>query len=652
MCGIAGIFRYDDSSPVGFDAGLGLAMTDALVHRGPDDGGLLIGDGVMLGHRRLSVIDLSSEGHQPMSDDDQQVWITYNGEVYNFQTLRHELEAAGHRFRSDSDTEVILRGYLQWGHDVAKRINGMFAFAIWDRRDNSLWLVRDGIGIKPLYYKDDGQHLRFGSEIKAILADPLVGRAPNWEAIDSFLTFGYTPAPQTAFQGIHQLLPGESLLARGGAVHRTVWKTLPYPDRPENWSANECADRLGAAIDSAVKRQMVSDVPVGAMLSGGLDSSAVVRSMQKEETNVIDTFTIGFAEGSFDESPYASQVAEIYGTNHRRDQVDVDVICLLGKLISHADDPFADNSMIPFYLLSEQVRRHVTVALSGDGADELLAGYDTYRASQFAPYYRLIPKPLRRAVITPLVNRLPASTAKYGLPNVLRRFVAAAGEPAPRDHCNWRRYVSSDLRTRLFQTRHLENLDCDAVGAYVGALDDAPDWLSPLGQQLHMDLRFHLPNDMLVKVDRMSMAHALEVRVPLLDDEVVETCLAMPASQKRRGKSGKLPLRRLLADDLPPKLIDRKKAGFLSPIESWLQGPWQPMLKELLSEEFVDETSVFRHATITDIINQQAARRGDYAYPLFALLVLAIWWRIWITQEWPTETSELQAAPTRIQRLA
>ncbi len=469
MCGIAGIFSYDRPSASALDADAGLRMVDALTHRGPDDGGLLIAPEILLGHRRLSILDLSDAGHQPMSDETEHCWIVYNGEIYNFPALRRELEGEGHSFCSGTDTEVILRGYLQWGHDVVHRLNGMFAFAIWDRRDSSLWLVRDPVGIKPLFFKDDGRQLWFGSEIKAILADSSVPREPDWAGLDAFLTFGYTPAPATGFAGIAQLQPGESLLARDGLVTKTKWTSLPYGETTTKWSAEECAQRLGVAIDSSVRRQMISDVPLGALLSGGLDSSAVVRSMRRSEAASIETFTIGFGQSSFDESPYAAQVAEIYAATHHADQVHAEVIGLLGTIVSHAEEPFADNSMIPFYLLSQQVRQHVVVALSGDGADELMGGYDTYRASQLAPYYRMIPGFLRRRVVAPLVHRLPASTQKYGLPSLLRRFVAAADQPSPRDHCSWRRYVSADLRERLYSDKFKQIANADPIGQYASA---------------------------------------------------------------------------------------------------------------------------------------------------------------------------------------
>lgn len=650
MCGLAGLFNYGRSFVEPPDENLGLRMIDALSHRGPDDGGLLVTPRLMLGLRRLAILDLSSDGHQPMTDDEEECWIAFNGEIYNFRELRCELQAAGHRFKSQTDTEVILRGYRQWGDRVVERLNGMFAFALWDRRDDSLWLVRDSVGIKPLFYHDDGRTLRFGSEIKAILADGSIERRADFRGLDHFLTFGYTPAPFTGFDGIQQLRPGEGLRVHQGQLTKSRWGRLPYPTAAPRATIDECTDRLEAAIDAAVKRQMVSDVPLGALLSGGLDSTAVVRAMRRSGVREIDTFTIGFLDESFDESPYAARVAARYDTRHHRQIMAADIADLLRTVVSHAEEPFSDNSMIPFYLLSEHTRNHVTVALSGDGADELLAGYSTYRASQWAPYYRRLPASWRSGIIEPLVRRLPDSTKKYGLPSLLNRFVAAAARPFPWDHCSWRRIVFPALRSMLYTPAFLAAASDDPLAAYAETLDDVPDWATDLEKQLHLDLRFHLPNDMLVKVDRMSMAHSLEVRVPLLDQQVIAACLAMPSDCKRRGSRGKLPLRRLLQRDLPQDLVQRKKAGFLVPIESWLRGPWRPLLEQFLTEDFAQSTGLFQWKTLKTMLDSQAKGVGDYSYPLFSLLVLAIWWETWMTQAAPTRCRKRSFVPTQVHR--
>lgn len=651
MCGIAGYYRYATAPGATADVETGLRMVDAITHRGPDDGGLLAMDRLLLGFRRLSILDLSPDGHQPMTDEHEECWIVFNGEIYNFGELRTELEAAGHRFRSRTDTEVILRGYLQWGGNVAQRLNGMFAFVLYDRRDESLWLVRDPIGIKPLFYRHDGAALWFGSEIKAILADPQIPRRPDLEGLDQFLTFGYTPAPRTGFEGISQLEPGEQLVVRGGVVNRSRWYSLPYPPSPGRGDLAECTERLGAALDAAVARQMVSDVPLGALLSGGLDSSAVVRSMRRSGVADIDTFTIAFGDASFDESPYAARVAERYQTRHHVAKVAEEAADLLPMLVSHAEEPFADNSMIPFFRLAEHVRRHVTVALSGDGADELLAGYMTYQASARSPLYRMLPRVLRRGMIEPLVRMFPGSTQKYGVTSLLRRFTAAAGRPFPYDHCSWRRIVSAELREELYSPQFQRAVSPEPLQGYVDALDGVPDWATPLEQQLHLDLRFHLPNDMLVKVDRMSMAHALEVRVPFLDLEVVAACLAMPADVRYRRGDGKRPLKALLARDLPSDIVHRKKGGFLAPVEQWLRGPWQPLLRRQLSAEFIAATGLLDGRVVTRLIDETSRGRGDHAYTLFTLLVLSLWWETWINGNRVPNFVRRPAAPTRVHRL-
>ncbi|MEZ6055897.1 MAG: asparagine synthase (glutamine-hydrolyzing) [Planctomycetaceae bacterium] len=656
MCGIVGRFDYRQTSgtvagDVLPDVQIGRAMVDSLVHRGPDDGGLLVAPGVLLGHRRLSILDLSADGHQPMADAEQRCWIVFNGEIYNFRELQTELARAGHQFRSQTDTEVILAGYREWGYDVVSRLNGMFAFALWDRELDRLWLVRDQVGIKPLFYRDEGSSLWFGSEVKAILADPNVPRRPDPHGLDSYFTFGYVAAPLTGFEGIRQLLPGESLIVSQSGVEQVRWARWPYPERPTKWSAAECVDRLEVALDGAVKRQMISDVPLGALLSGGLDSSAVVRSMRRSEAANIETFTMGFDDGSFDESPHASRVAARYNTKHHADKVSADVAQLLWSVVAHAEDPLADNSTIPFFLLSQQVRRHVTVALSGDGADELMGGYSTYTASQWGPRYRLLPGFLRRNVIAPLANSLPVSGKKYGAVSLLRRFVKGAEEPTLRDHCSWRRYVFPDLRQRLYSETFLELADGDPIGQYAGNLAGTPNWLTPLEQQLHVDMAFHLPNDMLVKVDRMSMAHGLEVRVPFLDQEVIEVCLSMPVAERRGGGRGKLPLRSLLLRDLPADLVHRKKEGFLAPIERWMQGVWRPLLEQFITEEFVEQTGLLRWKTVDEMLSRMRSGRPDDAYPLFALLMFSLWWRTWISGEQLPQCVQSPFSPTIVHHL-
>lgn len=635
MCGIVGVFDYTGRNPIPLNREQALAMVDSLVHRGPDDGGLAMWPGIMLGHRRLSILDVSQDGHQPMIDERTGCALVYNGEIYNFPELRAELIQAGHRFHSTTDTEVLLRGYIEWGQMVVHRLNGMFAFALVDPRDCSLWLVRDGIGIKPLFVHDDGKRYWFASEIKAILtALPSLARMDR-QGINRFLAFGYTPSPRTGFERIEQIRPGEAWTVRlGHSITKTKWYRLPYPERASFCTLDEATDRLGCALDQSVKRQLVSDVPVGAMLSGGLDSSAIVRSMHRAGSNRMESFSAGFAESSFDERGYASLVAARYQSHHSEVTLLSDAQNGLHRLVSHAEEPLADNSALPIYFLSEFMRKSVTVALNGDGADELLAGYDTYRASQLAPYYRCIPKWIRENALRPALDLLPNSVAKYSTKMMLGRFLSFAGHEAPRDHALWRSMVDPRLRKQLFRKSFLVESD-DPWSEYISVLDEAPEWLSPLERQLHMDLRFHLPNGLMVKTDRMSMAHGLEVRVPWLDQEVIAACLSFPATWKRRGRNGKRVLKQLLSSDLTRDITHRRKAGFVIPLESWMRNDWQPFLRDHLHERFAQETDLFHWPVLLKMMDDQRDGRADHAYALYTLLILAIWWETWITGRTP-----------------
>ncbi len=654
MCGIAGVLWLQSPPHVEERIGLGMQMLSSIEHRGPDDGALLVDDTIALGHRRLSILDLSERGRQPMTNASERYWISYNGEIYNFKELRAELEHSGYVFHSSTDTEVVLNGFEEWGESILNRLNGMFAIAVWDSVEKRLWLARDGIGIKPLYYSEQPDKFLFGSEIKAILADSTQVRRPDWSGLREYFTFGYCGAPNTGFQGIKQLEAGECLWVQSGKVQRRRWYRLPYPDAPPVTNGVEALEKISAALDQSVQRQMVSDVPVGAFLSGGIDSSAIVRSMSHfKSASEIRTFTIAFEQDSFDESPYAEQVAQRFRTQHQCRTMRADMGSILKTLVSHAEDPLADNSLLPTYLLCSSVRPDVKVALSGDGADELFGGYVTYRANRLAERYRYIPEVLRNRIIEPLVRRLPASMSKYHWTALAKRFVDGAQQPYPLSHCSWRRMISNELGNRIFATNKFDFGDTAALNRYASVLHDAPDWLSPLEQQLHMDLRFHLPNDMLAKVDRMSMAHSLEVRVPFLDQEFIRASLDIAATAKHNGKKGKLVLRKLLAGDFPKSIVDRPKAGFVSPIERWLANEWQPLLREYLNAEFCDQTKVLRWSEIDKLIAQQATGKFDHAYPLFVLLVFAIWWKVWIAQtEVPVIQQGTVAEPKLILRVS
>jgi asparagine synthase (glutamine-hydrolysing) len=626
MCGIAGLFHFrEPGRPV--DAGLLDAMTASLAHRGPDGQGLWTAPGIGLGHRRLAIIDTSDAGRQPMSDATGELWITYNGEIYNFAELRVELASLGYPSRTRTDTEVILLGYRAWGPAVVERLSGIFAFALWDARNGELFLARDHLGVKPLFYATTGGVLRFGSEIKAILTDPAVPRDVDPEALDAFLTLGYAPAPATGYAAVRQLLPGEcAIVDRHGLTTRTYW-TVPYAERPADISFPEAVERFSALIDQVTAAQMVADVPLGAFLSGGLDSAAIVRAMTRAGQGRVTALSVGFEEASFDERPRAGRVAAALGVEWIQDVVRADAVDLLPRLSQHMEEPTADSSMLPVFLLCQAARRRFTVAMSGDGADETLAGYETYRATALARYYRLIPGALRRGVLAPLAHRLPAGDGKYSAHQVATRFTAGAEQGAGRDHASWRIMLGAGLKRRLYAPEFGRRVaHCDPVGAYAAHIGSVPAGREPLAGLLHADTAFYLPNDMLVKVDRMSMANSLEVRVPFLDPAMVTFAASLPPDHKlHRGRVRKHVLRESLRGSLPADVLRAPKSGFNLPVEAWMRGSLRDLLFDAVGAQRNELGHYVRAGEIEALAEEHRARRADHGHALFTMLMLALW---------------------------
>lgn len=626
MCGIAGIIHYDDlARPV--DAGVLAAMTRSLAHRGPDGEGIWSGAGVGLGHRRLAILDLSENGRQPMFDPRGELVITYNGEVYNFRELRAELAAQGHVFRSTSDTEVILAGYRQWGADVVARLSGIFAFAIWDVPRRRMLLARDQIGVKPLFYSDRDGTLRFGSEIKAILSDAAVDRSPDDAALDAFLTHSYTPAPATGFAAVRQLLPGHLALVdeRGMRVSR-YWE-CPYPPIPRTVDFQTATREFTELLDRVVAAQMVSDVPLGAFLSGGLDSAAIVRAMQRAGQGPVHALTVGFDARGYDEREGARQTAVALQTPLEEQEVSLEAAEVLPRLSLHCEEPTADSSMLAVYYLCRAARRRFTVAMSGDGADELLAGYETYRATSAARAYRRLPGWMRRNLLAPLARRAPLSDRKYNLRQVATRFVDGAEQGPERDHCSWRVIFNSPLKQRLYSTDFMERTRrLDPLEGYVAALREAPASREPLARLLNADTSFYLPNDMLIKVDRMSMANSLEVRVPLLDIELVRFCAALPGEFKLfRGKVRKHILRESLRASLPEAVLRRPKSGFNIPLERWMRESLGELLLDALGTRHDEVSRYLRVSEVERLVREHRERTADHAHALFTILMFALW---------------------------
>jgi asparagine synthase (glutamine-hydrolysing) len=561
MCGIAGIVQSDGVTRAGVASRVARTMADTLAHRGPDDAGVWESDDgrVALAHRRLSIIDLSPLGHNPMPWDGGRLWITFNGEIYNFLELRAELEVDGCRFRSRTDTEVILAAYDKWGVHAVDHFVGMFAFALWDEPRRRLWLVRDRLGKKPLYYSQSDGTLRFASELKAVVADREVPRRVDPAAVRMYLRYGYVPSPYTIYASVRKLPPAHYLLLEGGqfTTHR-YWDPLEYALADKTRADDAAEAELESRLSTAVRQRLLADVPLGAFLSGGVDSSLVVALMQEQSATPVRTFTIRFDNPAFNEADHAAAVARHLGTEHHEQTCDErQMLAVVDRLPEMFDEPFADSSAVPTYLVSRVARERVTVALSGDGGDELFFGYPRYRFHSNASVVLGLPRPLRRTAAF-AAARLPtrrlkriADVLRSDEPDKYARFVTW-WRPADIEKLTGHQALEAPLYAEVL-----------ARGAAIDR-DDRPGLL---------DLVSYLPEDILTKVDRASMAVSLEVRAPLLDHRVVELALSLPSSLKRKGRSTKWPLRRLLYKRVPRALIDRPKMGFGVPMGDWFRGP-------------------------------------------------------------------------------
>jgi asparagine synthase (glutamine-hydrolysing) len=620
VCGIAGKLNADRTRPV--DEGLVRIMCQTLVHRGPDDEGVYTDGPVGLGMRRLSIIDLSG-GRQPISNEDGTVWVVFNGEIYNYRDWRRTLEARGHRFSTNSDTEVIVHLYEEYGDEFVQHLRGMFAIALWDKRREALVLVRDRLGIKPLYYAEQGDELLFGSELKALLAAGL-SREIDLQALHEFLSYNYVPGPRTIFKTAKKLQPGHRLVARRGRVSvEPYWRPIPVPS--PNGGAEPAADyveRLRELLRESVRYRLIADVPLGVFLSGGLDSSTVVAVMREVSSDPVKTFSIGFEDQSYNELPYARLIARHFGTDHHEFIVKPDAVNLLPRLIQFFDEPFADSSAIPVYYLSQLARRHVTVALGGDGGDEGFAGYETYAAYRLAALYRRIPGRLR-AVIPPLVAQLPVSHSKISFDYKARRFIEGALLPPERGHYAWKVVFSDEMKRELYASDPNGFLG-DPFGVLEREFVECPA-TAMLSRLQYVDLRVYLPDDILVKVDRMSMAHSLEVRVPLLDHKLVEFALTIPPELHLRGLTKKYLLKRAMAHRLPGKILNRKKGGFNVPIPAWLRHELHDCVRDVLSEKRLREQGFFNPRYVDQIVKDHAALKADYSRNIWGLLMFALW---------------------------
>jgi asparagine synthase (glutamine-hydrolysing) len=624
MCGIVGVWNYRSRAPVSRE--LLSTMTDSMIHRGPDDSGLYFDDqaGLGLGFRRLAIIDLSDAGHQPMCNEDGSVWTVFNGEIYNFLSLRSVLEAQGHRFRSRTDTEVILHQYEERGPQAIADLWGMFGLAVWDAKARRLVLARDRMGKKPLFVYDDGARLLFASELKAILKDPTVPRLVNPDALAEYLALGYVGAPRTILSGVTKLEPGHVLVHDGTcAARRRYWDWLTAFEPDERRTEEEWCEELRETLREAVRARMISDVPLGAFLSGGVDSSAVVALMAGLSNRPVKTFSIGFADQGLNELPYARQIAQRFGTDHHEYVVEPESLRdLLPALVYQFDEPFGDSSAVPTSYVAKIARREVTVCLSGDGGDEAFAGYPRYY----------------RALLERKFDRIPALLRHVGFP------VMAGLLPR---HIRWRWLARRQLLTpsaryafgmQTFygpQVGELLSPDVTAavelVPAFLTLAQRRADKLDYLSQLQYLDGVTYLPEDILVKVDRTSMWHALEVRAPLLDHRVLELAARIPASLRLKdGREGKYILKRALRGLLPDEVLDRPKQGFGIPGRRWLKDDVTDFVHDLLGPRGIQKRGWFRPDAIRQLLANQLRPESDMWPQVWSLLVLELWCRAYL----------------------
>lgn len=609
----------DAGAPV--DEALLVRMRDSLRHRGPDEGGVHVEPGVGLAHRRLSIIDLSS-GQQPLFNEDGSVAVVYNGEIYNYPELTRELQAAGHRFRTHSDTEVIVHAWEEWGAECVRRFRGMFAFAVWDRRRATLFLARDRMGIKPLYYArlDDGGVV-FGSELKALQVHPRLPRRVDPRAVEDYFAYGYVPEPRTILAGVKKLSPGHTLqIVRG----------RPWPEPVRYWdlefSTAGGGDRDAAArelierLREAVRVRLVAEVPLGAFLSGGVDSSAVVAMMAGLSTEPVNTCSIAFSDPRFDESDYAARVAARYRTRHRTERVEADDFGLVDRLVALYDEPFADSSAMPTYRVCELARRQVTVALSGDGGDESLAGYRRYRGHLLEERMRsALPLGLRRGLFGTLAALYPKAD---WAPRPLRAKATfqALARDSVEGYFHGISILKDDMRRHLFSPALRRELQGYGAIEVLRAHDrNAPD--HPLSRVQYLDFKTYLPGDILTKVDRASMAHALEVRVPILDHQLVEWICTLPPEWKVAGGEGKRLLKSALEPYLDADILYRSKMGFAVPLAAWFRGPLRERIREAILGPVLGDSGLFEHRYLTALLDRHQSGRRDHSAPLWSLLM-------------------------------
>ena len=622
MCGIAGIVALQGESPSRADL---LRMCDAMVHRGPDDAGWYTDGPVGIGMRRLSIIDLGS-GHQPIFNEDGTIAVVFNGEIYNYRELRAWLVSQGHVFRTASDTEVIVHLWEQVGVEFPRHLDGMFAIALYDRTRRRVVLARDHVGIKPLYYALGPDGMVFGSEIKVVLASGRVARRLDVDGLAQFVAWEYVPGAGTLLRDIRRLEPARSLeldLASGQATVRRYWEPLAAGGTTVERTLGEWDDEVDDVVRRNVQRQLVSDVPLGAFLSGGVDSSLVVAAMGEAET-----FSIGFDDPSYDETRWSRRVADHLGVRHRVEIIRPQALELFEHLMHFMDDPIGVFSIFPTYLVSRLARQHVKVVLTGDGGDELFGGYETYLAEEKFRTWRRLPGWLRRGLIVPAVEALPPASAKKGLVNKARRFVEGAQHDPVLGHARWRLFCGETVRRRLL-TPAAQAAAVTPVGQHILGLQAEAAGHDARDRALYVDFSSYLVDNCLVKVDRMSMACSLEARVPLLGREVVELAFRLPASLKYDGRQSKILLKRVAARHVPRDCVYRPKEGFSIPIKHWLKHEFRGLVERHLAPQRLAAEGIFAPSAVERLWQEHLAGRANHSHLLWSLLVFEQWRERW-----------------------
>lgn len=632
MCGIVGTVHKNGR---GGDQLVVRRMCGLITRRGPDDEGFYFGDRVGLGMRRLSIIDLHA-GKQPIHNEDKTVWVVFNGEIYNYRELRRDLEKRGHRLLTASDTECLVHLYEDFGEELVSHLRGMFAFAIWDDRQKKLLLGRDRLGIKPCYYRQHDGALYFGSELKCLLAIEGMERRISLPALSDYLTFKYVPGPQTIYEGIRELPPAHVGLWSDGSFHvKRYWQLKPASG--ETRSLDYYAEGLLHELEEAVRLHLVSEVPLGAFLSGGIDSSAIVALMSRVGQGKVKSFTIGFEDGQVgvDERPFARTIATQYGTDHSEylyEDPERQIAAMLPAIVRSFDEPFADSSAIPNYMISEAARKYVTVALSGTGGDELFAGYERYRGALAAERYRHIPRLVRQGLLNPLINLLPEVRAAGLWIDRLKRFTQGVDLPLPERYQRFLAAFDESEKRELFSDDVRQTLMCEKnywtplAMEQVEATEDLLEWM------LQTDLHTYLPDDELRKTDRLSMWHSLEVRVPFLDHKVVEFAATIPEKYKLHGMTKKYVLIQALDGIIPKHILRRRKQGFSIPLSDWLRGPLRDFVRDHLSVGAIAKAGYFDAATVQKLLGEHERHVRNHEVKIWTLLVFMVWHSLYINR--------------------